>query len=245
MDDKTSSPETPTDAVPAADAETGAPATAGAETDAPATAGAPATADQAAGAPAAGRRAGWDRSTRRAAVLATLVAVPVTVAVAGFTFARLSPEPPAAAPSPSPTSLRPQSGAPVEMAAPVLAERPGVVCRALVSQLPATVRELAQRPVTAGAEQNAAYGDPALTVACGGPEPTVEATADVWTVNRVCWYAAERPDATVLTTLDRETAVTVTVPRAYEGPLQWLTPLSDAVVASVPSGGDSPAGCRG
>jgi GNAT superfamily N-acetyltransferase len=37
-----------------------------------------------------------------------------------------------------------------------------------VSQLPATVRDLTQRPVTAGAEQNAAYGDPALTVACGG-----------------------------------------------------------------------------
>ena len=63
-----------------------------------------------------------------------------------------------------------------------------------------------------------------MTVACGGPEPTVDATADVWTVNGVCWYAAERSDATVLTTLDRETAVTVTVPRAYEGPLQWLHP---------------------
>ncbi|WP_442930839.1 DUF3515 family protein [Micromonospora sp. NBC_00421] len=217
-----------------------------------------ATADPATGAPDAapstdqvtdrsaadGRRAGWDRSTRRAALFAALVAVPVTVAVAAFTFDRLSPDTPAAAPSPSPTSLRPQSVTPVEMAAPALAERPGVVCRALVSQLPATVRELAQRPVTAGAEQNAAYGDPALTVACGGPEPTVDATADLWIVNRVCWYAAERSDATVLTTLDRETAVTVTVPRAYEGPLQWITPISDAVVASVPSGGDSPSGCR-
>ncbi|GHJ09677.1 hypothetical protein TPA0907_40440 [Micromonospora humidisoli] len=223
MDEKTSSPEIPTDAVPSTEqtsterASTGAPTT-----DRPAA----------------------DRSTRRAALWATLVAVPVTVAVAGFTFAQLSPDTPVAAPSASPTSLRPQSGAPVEMAAPALAERPGVVCRALVSQLPATVRELAQRPVTAGAEQNAAYGDPALTVACGVPEPTVDATADVWTVNGVCWYADERSDATVLTTLDRETAVTVTVPRAYEGPLQWLTPVSDAVVASVPSGGDSPSGCR-
>lgn len=190
-------------------------------------------------------RPGVDRSTRRAALWATLVAVPVTVAVAGFTFAKLSPDAPVAAPDPSPTSVGPRSSAPVEMPAPALAERPGVVCRALVSQLPATVRDLAQRPVTAGAEQNAAYGDPALTVACGGAEPTVDATADVWTVNRVCWYADERSDATVLTTLDRETAVTVTVPRAYEGALQWLTPISDAVVASVPSGGDSPAGCRG
>ncbi|WP_372444013.1 DUF3515 family protein [Micromonospora antibiotica] len=238
MDEKTSSPETPTDAAPGTDRPaTGAPTTDRPSTDRPGT-GQP-TSDR----DSTDRPAG-DRSTRRAAVWATLVAVPVTVAVAGFTFAKLSPDPPVAAPSASPTTLRPQSSAPVEMAAPALAERPGVVCRALVSQLPATVRELAQRPVTAGAEQNAAYGDPALTVACGGPEPTVDATADVWTVNGVCWYADERSDATVLTTLDRETAVTVTVPRAYEGPLQWLTPVSDAVVASVPSGGDGPSGCR-
>ncbi|WP_415858539.1 DUF3515 family protein [Micromonospora rifamycinica] len=245
MDEKTSFPQTPTDAAPAAGPARQVPASAEPTTGLADRSG-PTTrrvADRSAATD--GKRAGWDRSTRRAALLATLVAVPVTVAVAGFTVARLSPEPPTAAPGPSPTSLRPQSGAPVEMAAPALAERPGVVCRALVSQLPATVRELAQRPVTAGPEQNAAYGDPALTVACGGPEPTIEPTADVWTVNRVCWYAAERPDATVLTTLDRETAVTVTVRRAYEGPLQWLSPISDAVVASVPSGGESPAGCRG
>ncbi|WP_432904449.1 DUF3515 family protein [Micromonospora matsumotoense] len=240
MDEKTSSPETPTDAVPTTGPAAGRPS-AGPATD---RAAAGSAADRPGAGAADGRRAGWDRSTRRAALFASLVAVPVTVAVAGFTFAKLSPDPPAAAPSASPTTLRGQSSTPVEMAAPALAQRPGVVCLALVSQLPATVRELAQRPVTAGAEQNAAYGDPALTVACGGPEPTVDATADVWTVNGVCWYAAERSDATVLTTLDRETGVTVTVPRAYEGPLQWLTPISDAVVASVPSAGDSPSGCR-
>ncbi|WP_425463541.1 DUF3515 family protein [Micromonospora palomenae] len=194
-------------------------------------------------APTAARKPGWDRSTRRAALVATLVAVPVTVAVAGFTFAKLAPDTPAAAPSPTATTARPQSTTPVEMAAPALAARPATVCRALMSQLPPSVRDLAQRPVTAGAEQNAAYGDPALTVACGGAEPAVPATGDVWTVNKVCWYAAEEAGATVLTTVDRETAVRVTVPRAYEQPLQWIAPLADAVVASVPSAGDTPAGC--
>ncbi|MEV0808571.1 DUF3515 family protein [Micromonospora sp. NPDC050200] len=197
--------------------------------------------------PTTARKPGWDRSTRRAALVATLVAVPVTVAVAGFAFAKLAPETPAAAPTPTPTAstARAQSTTPVEMAAPALDARPATVCRALMSQLPTSVRELAQRPVTAGAEQNAAYGDPALTVACGGAEPSVPATADVWTVNKVCWYVAEEADATVLTTVDRETAVRVTVPRAYEQPLQWVAPISDTVVASVPSGGDVPAGCTG
>jgi hypothetical protein len=194
--------------------------------------------------PEAPARGGRDRTTRQAALLATLIALPITVAVAGFTFAKLSPDEPAAAPAPSPTAARPQSTAPVELAAPTLAERPATVCRALVSQLPPTVRDLAQRPVTAGPEQNAAYGDPALTVACGVTEPSVPATDDVWMINKVCWYAVEQSGATVLTTVDREAAVQVTVPRAYEQPLQWLSPISDAIVASIRSGGDVPAGCQ-
>ncbi|SCE64630.1 Protein of unknown function [Micromonospora haikouensis] len=186
-----------------------------------------------------------DRANRSAALLATLVAVPVTVAVAGFTFAKLTPDAPAAEPGPAATSAGPRSTAPVEMAAPRLAERPATVCRALTSQLPPTVRDLAQRPVTAGPEQNAAYGDPALTIACGGAEPEPGDTDDIWVVNKVCWYAAEGPDATVLTTLDRETAVRVTVPRTYGAALQWVSPISDVVIASVPSGGDAPGGCTG
>jgi hypothetical protein len=189
-----------------------------------------------------------DRTTRSAALIATLVALPVTALVGVFAFAQLSPDEPAgpaAAPSPTASAPRPHSTAPVEMAAPALAERPATVCRALLSQLPPTVEDLPQRPVTAGPEQNAAYGDPALTVACGGAEPTVGETDDVWTVNKVCWHAREETDATVLTTLDRETAVTVRVPRSYGQALQWVSPISETIVASVPSGGESPAGCRG
>ncbi|NES28558.1 DUF3515 family protein (plasmid) [Micromonospora terminaliae] len=189
------------------------------------------------------RPARRDRSTRSAALWATLVAVPVTLAVAGFTFAKLAPDSPAAAPSPSASAARPQSSAPVELPAPALAERPATVCRALVSQLPATVRDLAQRPVTAGAEQNAAYGDPALTVACGGTPPIVQPTDEVWSVNKVCWHAVQEADATVLTTVDRETPVRVRVPKQYEQPLQWVTPISDAVVASVPAAKTAPSGC--
>ncbi|WBB81980.1 DUF3515 family protein [Micromonospora sp. WMMD882] len=191
------------------------------------------------------KRRGWDRSTRNAALVAALVAVPVTVAVAGVTFAALAPEGPADPdPGPSVTAVRPQATTAVEMAAAPLAERPATVCRALLSQLPPAVRELTQRPVTAGAEQNAAYGDPALTVACGVPEPTVPAADTVWVAGKVCWYVREEAAATVLTSVDRETGVQVTVPRAYEQPLQWITPVADAVVASVPSADPVPTGCR-
>ncbi|WP_262281454.1 DUF3515 domain-containing protein [Micromonospora sp. MA102] len=189
------------------------------------------------------RPARRDRASRSAALWATLVAVPVTLAVAGFTFAKLAPDSPTAAPSPSASAARPQSTTPVELPAPALAERPATVCRALVSQLPATVRDLAQRPVTAGPEQNAAYGDPALTVACGGTPPIVQPTDEVWSVNKVCWHAVQEADATVLTTVDRETPVRVRVPKQYEQPLQWVTPIADAVVASVPAAKTAPSGC--
>ena len=48
----------------------------------------------------------------------------------------------------------------------------------------------------------------------------------------------------MLTTVDRETPVTVRVPRAYEQPLQWVPPISSTIVASVPSGGAVPSGCQ-
>ncbi|MEU3455017.1 DUF3515 family protein [Micromonospora sp. NPDC006766] len=205
-----------------------------------------------------------DRSTRSAALWATLVAAPITLVVAGFTFAKLAPPAPAATPSPSATAVLPQSTAPVEMPAPALAERPATVCLALVSQLPASVRDLRQRPVTAGAEQNAAYGDPALTVSCGGtpqlemcPPPAsgastdqpadgcIPATGDVWRVNGVCWYPVEGTDGATLTAVDREVPVRVRLPKAYEQPLQWVAQISDTIVATVPSAETAPAGCSG
>ncbi|MEU8425335.1 DUF3515 family protein [Micromonospora sp. NPDC048835] len=193
--------------------------------------------------PSAAAPAGRDRTMRGAALLATVIALPITLLVAVLAFGKLSPDGPTAAPTPSATTARAQSTTPVQMAAPALAARPATVCRALLSQLPASIRDLAQRPVTAGPEQNAAYGDPALTVACGGAEPAFPSTDEVWTVNRVCWHLAEQADAAVLSTVDRETLITVRVPRSYEQPLQWLPAISSTIVASVPSGGAIPSGC--
>ncbi|WP_433533408.1 DUF3515 family protein [Micromonospora sp. CA-263727] len=186
-----------------------------------------------------------DRTNRSAALIATAVALPVALLAGALAVANLAPGTPAAAPDPSPTTAQPQSTAPVEMAAPALAERPAIVCRALLSQLPASIRDLPQRPVTAGPEQNAAYGDPAVTVACGGDEPEVQPTDHVTVVNSVCWHATERADVTELTTLDRETAVTVRVPHFYGEGLQWVAPISTTIVASIRSAGPMPSGCTG
>ncbi|GGL86901.1 MULTISPECIES: DUF3515 domain-containing protein [Micromonospora] len=184
-----------------------------------------------------------DRTTRNAALLATAVALPVTLVVAGLAVARLAPGDTPDSPTASTTAAQPQSTAPVELAAPPLAERPATVCRALLSQLPAAVGDLPQRPVTAGPEQNAAYGDPPLTVVCGGPVADYQPTDEVWKVNNVCWHPTEGTGATVLTTVDREVPVRVTVPEAYGPALQRVAPIANTIVASVPSGGTPPAGC--
>ncbi|MCW6009133.1 DUF3515 domain-containing protein [Micromonospora sp. CPCC 205371] len=183
-----------------------------------------------------------DRTTRQAALWATVVALPVTALVAVLAIQAGRPDP-VAEPTPSATAPSPQSTAPVEMAAPALQERAATVCRALLSRLPATVQGMAQRPVTAGPEQNAAYGDPAVTVACGVPAAQVPPTAELSLLDQVCWYQTAGDEATVWTTVDREVPVRVTVPKAYEAPGQKAIAFSGAVIAAVPSRPDAPSGC--
>jgi hypothetical protein len=173
-----------------------------------------------------------DPDTRRAARLATFIALPIAIVAGLIVFFALRPAPPA---TPT-TSASPQATAPVTMTAPKLSEADAVICRAFAAGLPAKLRDLNQRPVTAGSEQNAAYGDPAITVACGVPPAKVTATDLVLTMNNVCWYpSTETGKSTTLTTLDRQVPVAVTIPSSYAQPAQWANEFSNNVVESVKS----------
>lgn len=210
------------------------------------------------------RRAG----TRSAARLATLVAVPLAVLAGVVSYAvhgdsgggsGARPGDRGAASTgttgqggtaPGETAPggtgRPSAGAtgPVDVTAPALSGRAEVVCRALLSRLPGALRDRARRPVTAGAEQNAAYGDPPITVACGAPVASFPATDLVYVLDRVCWHAATTTGGTVWTTVDREVPVRVTVPGGYPEPGQWVIEFSGPLIEAVPSAGKAPAGCR-
>ena len=193
---------------------------------------------------------GPDRTKRQAALLATAVAVPLTVVVAVLAFVMLRPDDNGATPSATAAASATatpgaRSTAPVPVDAPSLAARPATVCRALVSQLPDKVRDRAQRPVQAGAEQNAAYGDPPITVACGVPAPTYPPTDGLWVVDGVCWHGVSGPDGWVLSTVDREVPVQITVPASDPQPMQWAMPLASSIIDSVPSVKTLPAGCTG
>ncbi|GAA2472391.1 DUF3515 family protein [Winogradskya humida] len=182
-----------------------------------------------------------DRTTKKAALWATVVAVPVAALVAFGIFSQLVPDAKKAA---DPVASQPAvvPSAAVEMAAPKLSARQAEVCLAVTSQLPAKVRDLVSRKVSAGPEQNAAYGEPAITVACGGTQPKTCETMDaagsgcvpmdseLMNMNRVCWYADQRAEVTAFTTMDREVPVTVTVPKQYDQAAQWANEFSDIVV---------------
>jgi hypothetical protein len=196
-----------------------------------------------------------DRTRRTAALWATVIAVPVAVLVGVLIFTQvIRHAEPGAEPRAAATTPAAVPSTPVTMAAPKLSARAAEVCLAVTSQLPTKLRDLPARRVTAGPEQNAAYGEPPITVACGVTAPTMCATlgqagdcvpldTELLNMNRVCWYAKQGAAANVFTTMDREQAVQVTVPTGYQQPAQWANEFSDLVVETdasktkgVPSG---------
>ena len=198
-----------------------------------------------------------EKSNRSAAVWAAAFAVPIAVLAGVLIFWRIAPSGEPAA-KPTPTSTAPQAvpSAPVRMAAPVLSAHDAQVCLAVTSQLPTQVRNLPARKVSAGPEQNAAYGEPPITVRCGVTQPKMCQTitpgqtgcvpldADLLVMNGVCWYGEDGPATKLFTTMDREVAVQVGVPASYDQPGQWANEFSDAVVKTVKSKAtDVPTGC--
>jgi len=186
-----------------------------------------------------------DQATRGAARLAAGIALPVALLAGLLAFWVFGGFGGSDRAQPAASSPRPQATGPVAMPAPSLPARPATVCRALLSTLPDTLRDRTRRPVSAGPEQNAAYGDPAITLACGaGPRPSVDPVAEVYPLSGVCWYAVPGPDTTAWTALDREVTITVTVPNSYSGQGQWVIGFSGPIVASVPAVTSVPSGCR-
>jgi hypothetical protein len=170
--------------------------------------------------------------------LATLVALPVALIVGIASFWLLG-----GFKTDQPARPRPQSTTPVQTSAAPLDARQAAACRELLARLPGALRDRPRRPVTAGPGQNAAYGDPAITLACGVPPISLPPTADVYVLSGVCWYSQPGGGGTMWTTVDRDTPVRVTVPGSYESPGQWVIEFSEPVTAALPRAANAPAGC--
>ena len=179
-----------------------------------------------------------DPSRRSAARIATFAAVPVALAVlliSALTYGGFGTEAP---PAPDPTAT-----GPVPMAAPALPPEFVPVCQQIMANLPETAAGRARRPVTRGPEQNAAYGDPPITLACGTVQPTFPPTDEVFTLSGVCWHATPGTTTTAWTTVDRAVPVTVSVPGASDGSAQSVVPFSEAIGSNDPRLPTVPSGC--
>ena len=115
-------------------------------------------------------------------------------------------------------------------------------CRALHRALPERVAELAHVATEPASPYTAAWGDPAVELRCGVPEPDVltpggehyNPTAEAVEVNGVSWLLDERDGGYRFTTTDRVAHVEVTVPDAYAPEVGLLTEFAGAVKNTVP-----------
>jgi hypothetical protein len=130
------------------------------------------------------------------------------------------------------------------MAAPALTEEAAAACRTVVAHLPDMIRDQKRRPVTAGSEQNAAYGDPAITYSCGVVQPSLPPTTMVYPLGGVCWAAVTVPGGTTWTTVDRTVPQAVFVPGGSDGSGQSVIPFGEPIAIAVPRVATPPTGCH-
>ena len=92
--------------------------------------------------------------------------------------------------------------------------------------------DLPRRPVTVGPEQNAAYGEPPVTVACGAAAPTPPDGAQYFQIEGPCWYPDDPAGARRWSLQGREVSLVVMAPSGFLG--QDLVDLAKPVVEAIP-----------
>ncbi len=182
--------------------------------------------------PTVAERSAAARPRRSPAWLATLVALPVTVAlvlIAVVAENRGGGDPaPAAAPTASSAALPS-----IRVAAPpALTGAAQQACQELISALPTDLGDLPARPVDSPSPYVVAWGEPAVTLRCGvARPPAFIATADVQQINGVSWFAERRGQTTAWTVVDRPVYVEVLVPATDAA--APVARLSTAVTAAL------------
>jgi Protein of unknown function (DUF3515) len=167
---------------------------------------------------------------RSAAWLATLVAVPVTVAL--VLVAVVAERRGGADPAPTPAATAGALPAIKVPPPPRLTGAAQQACQELISALPTDLGDLPARPVDSPSPYVVAWGEPPVTLRCGvARPPAFLATAQVQQISGVTWFAEQRGQTTAWTVVDRPVYVEVLVPAADAG--APAARLSTAVAASL------------
>lgn len=167
---------------------------------------------------------------RRAALVATAVALPVTALLVFLVNPGAGRDP-----APAPTRAAPTAGAlpPVRVAPPPELDTAGQrSCQELISALPTQLGDRPARPVDSSSPYVVAWGEPAIVLRCGvARPPSFVATADVNEINTVVWFAERRGSTTAWTVVDRPVYVEVLVPADESS--EPVARLSTAVTRSL------------
>ncbi len=115
-------------------------------------------------------------------------------------------------------------------------------CAALTKAVPQTVDNENRRSTSPDSPLTAAWGNPAITLRCGVPEPeilrpgskTYNPSADEAYVDGVAWLIEKVSDGYRFTAAQRAVYVELDVPSAYSPETNPLVDLAAAVIKAVP-----------
>ena len=115
-------------------------------------------------------------------------------------------------------------------------------CAALTKAVPQTVDNESRRSTSPDSPLTAAWGNPAITLRCGVPEPevlrpgskTYNPSADEAYVDGVAWLIEKASDGYRFTAAQRAVYIELDVPAAYSPETNPLVDLASAVTNSVP-----------
>jgi len=114
-------------------------------------------------------------------------------------------------------------------------------CAALTKAVPRSVDNETRRGTSPSSPLTAAWGDPAITLRCGVPEPeilrpgskTYDPTAEEGYFNGVAWLIEKTGDGYRFTAAQRAVYVEVDVPNAYNPQTSAVIDLSPAVIKAI------------
>ncbi len=135
------------------------------------------------------------------------------------------------------------SGNSISVAVPqVTSKAAQAQCAALTKAVPQTVDNESRRSTKPSSPLTAAWGDPAITLRCGVPEPqilrpgskTYDPTADEAYLNGIAWLIEKTGGGYRFTAAQRAVYIEVDVPSAYTPETSPLIDLSASVLKAVP-----------
>jgi len=121
-------------------------------------------------------------------------------------------------------------------------------CAQLTKDAPATVGGQKRRSTSPSSPLTAAWGDPAITLRCGVPEPGIlvpgnpgyDPEADEAYLNGVAWLIQQTASGYTFTAVQRAVFVEVDVPNAYTPQTNALIDLGSDLLTAIPRNDGKP-----